>query len=119
MQNQAPVYLYRMTWRTPVAGGRLMSPHGIELPFVWDNLEASRPLIGYGNELQPMATRMSRMWAAFARTGDPNIPMHTRWEKFTPEARATMMFDVEDQLVHDPYKSEREALRLAPPGPFG
>ena len=66
-----------------------------------------------------MATRMSRMWAAFARTGDPNIPMHTRWEKFTPEALATMMFDVEDQLVHDPYKSEREALRLAPPAPFG
>jgi para-nitrobenzyl esterase len=119
LQNHAPVYLYRMAWRTPVDGGRLMSPHGIELPFVWNNLEASRGLVGYGAELQPMASRMSRMWAAFARSGDPNIPGHAHWDRFTPETRATMVFDVQDHLVDDPYKAEREVLLTVPPGPFG
>ncbi|MEO6388691.1 MAG: carboxylesterase family protein, partial [Croceibacterium sp.] len=119
VQNQAPVFLYRMAWRTPVDGGRLMSPHGIELPFVWNNLDASRGLIGYGDELQPMATRMSRMWATFARTGDPNIADHVHWDRFTPETRATMVFDVDDRLIDDPYKSEREVLLSVPPGPFG
>ncbi|MBO9576403.1 MAG: carboxylesterase/lipase family protein [Sphingobium sp.] len=119
LQNGGAVYLYRMAWRTPVAGGRLMSPHGIELPFVWNNLDAARGLVGHGPELQPMATRMSRMWAAFARSGDPNIPEHIHWDRFTPGARATMVFDVDDRLISDPYRAEREALLTAPPGPFG
>lgn len=119
LQNRAPVYLYRMAWRTPVAGGKLLSPHGIELPFVWNNLDASRGFVGNGAELQPMATRMSRMWAAFARSGDPNIPGHIHWDRFTPETRATMVFDVQDRLMRDPYKAERELLLAVPPGPFG
>jgi para-nitrobenzyl esterase len=119
VQNHAPVYLYRMAWRTPVDGGKLMSPHGIELPFVWNNLEACRHLVGYGAELAPMAARMSRMWAAFARSGDPNIAGHVHWDRFTPETRATMVFDVQDRLVNDPYKAEREVLGTVPAGPFG
>ncbi|MEO6153143.1 MAG: carboxylesterase family protein [Croceibacterium sp.] len=119
LQSHAPVYLYRMGWRTPVAGGKLMSPHGIELPFVWNNLEASRGLVGHGAELQPMATRMSRRWAAFARTGNPNVPGHLHWSRFTPQTRATMVFNVRDQLVNDPYRNERELLLTVPAGPFG
>ena len=108
-----------MAWRTPVEGGKLMSPHTVELPFVWNNLDASRGLVGYGPELQAMATRMSRMWAAFARAGDPNIPGHLRWERYTPQNRGTMVFDVHDRLVRDPHKAEREVLSTVPPGPFG
>ncbi|MBO9670780.1 MAG: carboxylesterase/lipase family protein [Sphingobium sp.] len=118
-QNGGAVYLYRMAWRTLVDGGRLMSPHGIELPFVWNNLAIAGGLVGHGADLQPMATRMSRMWAAFARSGDPNIAGHVHWDRFTPERRATMVFNVDDHLVDDPYKAEREALRTVPPGPFG
>ena len=33
----APAYLYRFDWETPVAGGRLKSPHALEIPFVFDN----------------------------------------------------------------------------------
>lgn len=115
----APVYLYRMAWRTPVEGGRLMSPHTVELPFVWNNLQASRGLVGYGPELQAMADRLSRMWAAFARTGDPNIPGHLHWRRYEPQTRATMVFNVHDSLALDPHKAEREALLAVPPGPFG
>jgi para-nitrobenzyl esterase len=119
VDNRAPVYLYRMAWRTPVEHGKLMSPHTIELPFVWDNLEASRGLVGHGPDLQPLADRMSRAWAAFARSGDPNTPGHVRWERYEPGARATMVFDVHDRLAHDPHRSERELLLSVPPGPFG
>ena len=33
----AAAYLYRFDWETPIAGGRLKSPHALEIPFVFDN----------------------------------------------------------------------------------
>ena len=35
----APVYMYLMTWETPVARGGLKSPHALEIPLVFDNVE--------------------------------------------------------------------------------
>ena len=31
--GKGPVYLYYFTWETPVQGGRLKSPHTMEIPF--------------------------------------------------------------------------------------
>ena len=70
----APSFLYRFDWETPVYGGKLMSPHALEIAFVFDNIEAARALNGGGARPQTLADRLSRAWAAFAETGDPDTP---------------------------------------------
>src|SRR6516162_10173964 len=40
--GKAPVFLYYFRWETPIDGGRLRSPHTIEIPFAFHNVKASR-----------------------------------------------------------------------------
>ena len=46
--GKGPVYLYYFRWETPVDGGRLKSPHTIEIPFAFDNVDAAARLTGGG-----------------------------------------------------------------------
>ncbi len=39
-QTQAPVYQYYFTWRSPVREGKLRTFHTLEIPFVFDNVDA-------------------------------------------------------------------------------
>ena len=48
--GKGPVYLYYFRWETPVDGGRLKSPHTIEIPFAFDNIKAATRLTGGGAE---------------------------------------------------------------------
>ena len=69
---QAPVYMYRFQWYSPVSGGRLRAMHCMDIPFAFDNVDNSESIVGSGADRQPLADRMSRAWVAFARSGDPN-----------------------------------------------
>ena len=69
--GKGPVYLYYFRWETPVDGGRLKSPHTIEIPFAFDNVKAATRLTGGGPEALALADKVSGAWIAFARTGDP------------------------------------------------
>ena len=40
--QKGPVYLYYFRWETPLDGGRLKSPHTIEIPFAFDNIKTNR-----------------------------------------------------------------------------
>src|SRR3979411_3559291 len=44
---------------------------------------------------QPLATRMSEMLIAFARTGDPNCKKVPHWPSYDLKDRNTMIFDSE------------------------
>jgi para-nitrobenzyl esterase len=96
--------MYMLTWETPVSRGRLRSPHAVEIPLVFDNVEKARNFVGRGGDPQAVADRMSDAWLAFARTGDPG------WDAYDPDARATMLFDVESRLTHDPLPQVRAIL---------
>ena len=108
-QRAAPVFMYLFAWRTPVLGGRLKAPHGVEMPFVFDNLHVARGWVGEGADLQPLADRVSGALAAFARTGHPNHAALPYWPPYEPGRRATMIFNHECQVVNDPGKDERVA----------
>src|SRR4029079_6467961 len=69
--GRAPVYAYMFTWETPIAGGVIHSPHTIEIPFVFDNVDAT-PITGNGKDRYELAAMISGAWLAFARHGDPN-----------------------------------------------
>jgi para-nitrobenzyl esterase len=114
----APVYMYRLDWKTPVEGGRLGTPHALDIAFVFDNVARSTSFTGPETpQTQRMADLMADAWIAFARSGNPNTPALPQWPTYGMNHRATMIFDLEPEVVIDPDRQERELLqRLLPEG---
>jgi para-nitrobenzyl esterase len=56
---------------------------------------------------QPLATRMSEMLIAFAKTGDPNYKAIPHWPSYGLKERETMIFDNETRVEKDPRGKER------------
>ena len=112
-QGQAPVYVYRVDWETPVLGGKLGSPHGIELPFVFDNIDTAEPLIGTGAERQALADAMSQTFAAFARTGNPATASIPDWPAYNLDNRATMVYGNQLDVLSDPDRARCNAWQTA------
>jgi para-nitrobenzyl esterase len=98
---RAPVWMYSLDWETPAFGGRLKSPHSVDVPFVFDTLH----VIGEAHHkpgAQALADRVSRTWATFARTGNPANETIPAWPAYTLDRRATMIFDDACKVVDDP-----------------
>lgn len=110
-QGAASVWMYQLTWETPAARGVLRSPHALEIPLVFDNVETSRSFVGRGEAPQRMADQMAPAWLAFAWTGDPNTPEIPHWPAYEAAERATMMFDLESRVVNDPLPEVRRVLQ--------
>ena len=110
-QRGAPVYLYRFEYYSPVRGGRLKAMHCMDIPFVFDNLEAGKVYTGISPAAQRIADRMSAAWVAFARTGNPNHRGIPQWPAFNSTERPTMVFGDEARMVKDPGQEERLALQ--------
>lgn len=62
---KAPAYLYQIRWRTPVEGGRRLSPHCIEIPFAMQNHWQLPEMVGTGRNC-------SRWPIASAARGSPS-----------------------------------------------
>jgi para-nitrobenzyl esterase len=115
-QHSAPVYLYLFQWQTPVLGGRLHTPHSLEVSFVFDNVAKAPTLLGTGPTLQSLANKVSGAWTAFAHTGNPT-QKGLDWKPYNAADRPTMVFDDECKMVNDPGKEARLAqLRLPAAG---
>ncbi len=114
-QGGAPVYAYRLMWRTPVEGGRRITPHSLDLPFMFDNVGKARDMVGPPTEATAaLANMMSESWLAFARSGDPNNAAVPPWEPYDLETRSTMLFDTPATVVADPQRNERIAMEKYP-----
>jgi len=112
-QRGAPVYVYRFEYYSPVRDGRLKAMHCMEIPFVFDNLEAGKIYTGTSPAAQKIADQMSAAWVAFARTGNPSHKGIPSWKPFNADERPTMVFGsgTEARLVNDPGHEERLALK--------
>lgn len=115
-QDRAPVYMYLLAWETPAGRGKLRCPHALEIPLVFDNVEAARSFVGRGEAPQALAEQMSQAWLAFARSGDPRTPALGAWPAYAADRRSTMVFNLESRLVEDPYPAVRQALQGRPGG---
>lgn len=113
VQGQAPVYVYRVDWETPVLGGKLGSPHAIELPFVFDNIDTAEPFIGTGPDRQPLADAMSHSFAAFARSGNPDTAGMPHWPTYSLDKRATLIYARQLEVLADPDRAKCNAWQTA------
>jgi para-nitrobenzyl esterase len=112
IQGGAPVYLYYFTHHTAARGGKLRAPHTLDIPYVFDNLAGAESIVGaITSAKQALAGTVSETWAAFARTGNPNHPKIPFWPAFNPQTRPTMIIDEEFQVVNDPLREMRIAVR--------
>ncbi|MGH1471417.1 MAG: carboxylesterase/lipase family protein [Cellvibrionaceae bacterium] len=101
-------YVYRLMWRQPVEGGRRISQHSLDLPFIFDTVAALPHITGpETEETHAMVNNMANSWIAFAKQGDPNNDSIPKWRPYDLKNRLTMMFDVPSYLENDPHKKER------------
>jgi para-nitrobenzyl esterase len=113
-KGRAPAYVYQIRWRTPVEGGRRLSPHCIEIPFAMQNHWQLPEMVGTGPELQPLADKVSGAWLAFAKTGNPSHPGIPTWPAYNATERSTMHMNNEWKVTIDPDREERLALMPLP-----
>jgi para-nitrobenzyl esterase len=92
-QGGAPAYVYLFEWQTPVNDGSLGASHGMELPFMFNNIAMARPMTGGREEAYTLADRISSAWISFVRTGNPNHEGLPEWEPCTVDGGASMIFD--------------------------
>jgi para-nitrobenzyl esterase len=108
--GKAPAYLYRLDWETPIVNGKLISPHGLEMPLVFNNVDrGGEGLTGGVADAKKLAAAMSETWASFAAAGNPNSDKSglPQWPAYDSAKRATMVFDAQSKVVDDPQKEQR------------
>lgn len=97
-------WLYRFDWK-PMPDARFGACHCIELPFVFDNLEAWPPaamMAGHDpRSFRRLALRMQSAWIAFARHGEPSTPELPAWPPWNAERRPCMLLDDEPRVVEE------------------
>jgi|HubBroStandDraft_5_1064220.scaffolds.fasta_scaffold24675_2 para-nitrobenzyl esterase len=112
ISNQAPTYLYRFDWRSPVEGGKYHTPHTMEIPFVFDNTKVMTSMTGGTRESAELAAKISDAWIALATFGNPNSASTglPHWKPYSGSERSTMLINNESHLVADPERDERQLL---------
>ncbi|WP_019930701.1 carboxylesterase/lipase family protein [Nocardia sp. BMG111209] len=100
-----PTFVYEFAWASEVAA--LRASHVMEIPFVFDRLDAAHRLTG-PTPPQSLADDMHAAWVRFATHGDPG------WSRYRATDRNTRIFDAPDAgVVADPRGAELAALRAA------
>lgn len=97
-----------VTYESPAFGGRLGSPHAIELGFLFGTHNDPRvaPFGGTGPAAEEFSTRMQDAWTSFARTGDPSCESIGDWPTYG-NGRETMMIGEKWEVERAPYEDER------------
>ena len=90
-QGKVDVYLYMFNWKPE--GNSLGACHGMELPFMFNNIELQPEMTGATKEAYELADKMSSAWIAFIRNGNPNTKGLPTWEPYNDNTSPTMIFD--------------------------
>ncbi len=90
-QKGAPVYHYLFTWQPTT--NVLAASHGMELPFMFNNVSLQPEMTGNTEEAHALEDIISSAWIQFIKTGNPNHDGMPKWEPFTAENPAYMIFD--------------------------
>ena len=108
--HDARVFNYLFDWPSPAAGGRLGSPHAVELAYVFGTYTkpGARKFYGEGEGAAALATMAMDAWTRFARSGDPG------WPAYDTDKRTTALLGVGRRIVEAPLEAERRAWEEVP-----
>ena len=104
----ASVYMYLFMYESDYLGALFKAGHALEIPYMFDNVDDT-PTTGGRPDKYELAEAMSEAWISFARIGDPNHPGIPRWEPYTVDNRATMLFDTPSRVEVEPFREELDA----------
>jgi para-nitrobenzyl esterase len=98
-------YHYEFSWASSALDGRVGAAHLVDLPFMFDNLDAPGvgELLGEAGRRESakrLARDLSAAAAGFVRNGDPSGPFG-HWPRFTPEKRATQVLGATSRIEVD------------------
>ncbi len=101
-ERGAPTHVYEFGWRSPLFAGRLGACHALEIPFVFDVLDAPETSLIAGPDRPPqqLADEMHAAWTAFVRGGRPG------WDPYLPDRRVRR-FALPGEVVDDPRAEQR------------
>ena len=99
-----PTWMYWFTWASPVFDGAFGSCHGLDIPFVFHNLNAPRVeiLTGDGLARVPIADRISGELLSYAHNGVVS------WPQYESTKRNTLKVDIETEVLSDPEPELRQ-----------
>ena len=110
-QKAAPVYNFLFAWKPE--GSDVGASHGMELPFMFNNIDLQREMTRASESAYRLADVMSSAWIAFFRTGNPNVEDLPAWEPYTEENGTVMVLDNTCHVEHH----LDDALRKYPAAP--
>lgn len=93
-------YMYEFAWPSPVANEVYGAYHGLELPFVFNNLAVAtgkRGMVGNNGASPELANKMQDAWVLFAKSGNPG------WDAYNTTDRKTMLINNAWQLQNKPH----------------
>ncbi len=99
-QGRAPVWLYSFDWETPVFGGKLKAFHALDVPFVFETIDAVGST-DRGEVAHDLSRRIAATWTAFARNGKPDNAAIPHWAPYTASDRATLVLDRQCRVEND------------------
>ncbi len=119
---QPHTWVYQLNWKSPVrtpdGAGSYGSPHTLDIPLAFDNVELAPGMVGGSvadkARAQQMADLVSERFLAFAHSGTPEYRHMPHWPAFDLKRRATMIFDVPARVEDDPRGAERRYLGQVP-----
>ena len=109
-----PAYVYLFsyvpaTMRERFANG---APHGSEIPYVFNNLEARYGIDSTTPEDKEVARMMNTYWANFAKTGNPNGSGLPEWPLYNPRRNEIIEFRPDGSAIGtpDPKKARLDVI---------
>lgn len=102
----AKTFGYQFTWPSPLFDGAVGAVHCLDIPYVFDNLDAERvtDALHGPNPPQELADEMHGGWVRFITSGDPG------WSAYELDGRVVMQFDAPSTVADDPLRIQRELL---------
>lgn len=112
-RHEGPVFAYSFTWRATGAPRDVGACHAVDLPFTFGTLDRCGwgDWVGDAEQAEALSTAVRRAWAAFARSGRPEVEQFPAWPAYGG-TRAVMELGRTVRLVHDPWATAR--TRCAP-----
>jgi para-nitrobenzyl esterase len=115
-RSQLMTWVYEMNWHRNAPGARAV--HTIDIPFMFDNLDAAPGQVGSSPEdlaaAQALADAMSGMLVHYAASGNPNHPGLPSWPPYDLNERNTMIWETSPHVEKDPRGEERRYAAGSP-----